>query len=110
AELAQEGGASPRVSPVVELADAASLLQRAGFAMPVADAETISVSYAHALTLMRELRFMGETNALAERRRTALRRATLAHAAALYHARYGDADGRITATFEILFLTGRAPS
>ncbi|HJU15014.1 MAG TPA: methyltransferase domain-containing protein [Stellaceae bacterium] len=109
AELAEEGGASPRVSPAVDLADAASLLQRAGFAMPVADADLLTVTYPDALALMRDLRGMGETNALAARRRTPLRRATLLRALALYAERFGLPDGRIPATFEILFLTGWAP-
>lgn len=109
AELAEEGGASPRVSPAIELGDAASLLQRAGFASPVADAEAITVSYVDVLALMRELRAMGETNALAARRRTPLKRRTLAHAAALYSERFGGTDGRIPASFEFLFLTGWAP-
>jgi NADH dehydrogenase [ubiquinone] 1 alpha subcomplex assembly factor 5 len=109
AELLEEGGASPRVSPAAELADIAALLLRTGFAMPVADAEKITVTYPDAPTLMRDLRGMGETNALAARRRTSLRRATLARAAALYAQRFGFPDGRISATFEILFLTGWAP-
>jgi NADH dehydrogenase [ubiquinone] 1 alpha subcomplex assembly factor 5 len=109
AELIEEGGASPRVSPVVELVDVAGLLLRTGFAMPVADAEKITVTYPDALALMRDLRGMGETNALTARRRTALRRATLARAALLYTERFGLPDGRIPATFEILFLTGWAP-
>jgi NADH dehydrogenase [ubiquinone] 1 alpha subcomplex assembly factor 5 len=110
AELAEEGGASPRVSPTAELADAAALLQRAGFALPVADADSISVTYPDMLALMRDLRGMGETNALAARRRTSLRRATLARAAAIYAERFGLADGRIRATFEILYLTGWSPA
>ncbi len=109
AELIEEGGASPRVSPMVDLGEAAALLQRAGFAMPVADADTITVSYPDILALMRDLRGMGETNALSARRRTPLRRATLARAAALYRERFGSADGRIPARFEVLFLTGWAP-
>jgi NADH dehydrogenase [ubiquinone] 1 alpha subcomplex assembly factor 5 len=109
AELAEEGGVSPRVSPTIELADAAALLQRAGFALPVADGETITVSYPDLFALLRDLRGMGEQNALAARRRAPLRRATLAHAAALYVERFGDADGRIPATFELLFLCGWAP-
>jgi NADH dehydrogenase [ubiquinone] 1 alpha subcomplex assembly factor 5 len=108
AELAEEGGVSPRVSPAVELGDLAALLQRAGFAMPVADAETITVTYPDALALLRDLRGMGETNALAARRRTTLRRATLARAATLYGERFAGPDGRISATFDILFLTGWA--
>ncbi len=109
AELIEEGGASPRVSPAAELGDVAGLLLRTGFAMPVADAEKITVTYPGALALMRDLRGMGETNALTARRRTPLRRATLARAAALYGERFGLPDGRIPATFEILFLTGWAP-
>ena len=108
AELAEEGGVSPRVSPAIALDAAAALLQRAGFALPVADSETITVSYPDLLGLLRDLRGMGETNALAARRRL-LRRETLAHAAALYAERFGDAEGRIPATFEILFLCGWAP-
>lgn len=108
AELAEEGGVSPRVSPSIELADAAALLQRAGFALPVADSETITVSYPDLLALMRDLRGMGETNALAARRRF-LGRTTLARAALIYAERFGDAAGRIPASFEILFLCGWAP-
>ena len=109
AELAEEGGVSPRVSPAIELADAAALLQRAGFALPVADSERVTVTYPDMLALMRDLRGMGETNALAARRRGGLRRATLARAAALYAEHFGDGDGRIPASFEILFLCGWAP-
>ncbi|MGH7112377.1 MAG: methyltransferase domain-containing protein [Stellaceae bacterium] len=109
AELAEEGGASPRVSPAVDLADAAALLQRAGFASPVADGDLLTVTYPDALALMRDLRGMGETNALASRRRTPLRRATLLRALALYAERFGLPDGRIPASFEMLFLIGWAP-
>jgi SAM-dependent methyltransferase len=109
AELAEEGGVSPRISPAIDLADVAALLLRTGFAMPVADAEKLTVTYPDALALMRDLRGMGETNALAARRRTPLRRATLARAVMLYTERFGLPDGRIPATFEVLFLTGWAP-
>ena len=109
AELAEEGGVSPRVSPAADLGDIAGLLLRTGYAMPVADTETLTVTYPDAVAMMRDLRGMGETNALAARRRTALRRNTLARAAALYAERFGLPEGRIPATFEILFLTGRAP-
>jgi NADH dehydrogenase [ubiquinone] 1 alpha subcomplex assembly factor 5 len=109
AELAEEGGVSPRISPAVDLADVAALLLRTGFAMPVADAEKITVTYSDALALMRDLRGMGETNALAARRRTPLRRTMLARAAMLYAERFGLPDDRIPATFEILFLTGWTP-
>lgn len=108
AELAEEGGVSPRVSPTTELGDAAALLQRTGFSSPVADSETITVSYPDMLALMRDLRGMGETNALTARRRF-LSRATLARAGAIYAERFAGADGRIPATFEVLFLTGWAP-
>ena len=108
AELAEEGGVSPRVSPTVELGDAAGLLQRTGFAMPVADSETITVTYADMLALLHDLRGMGETNALADRR-PYVRRATLARAAAIYAERFANPDGRLRATFEVLFLTGWAP-
>jgi hypothetical protein len=110
AELSEEGGASPRISPFAELADAAGLLQRAGFALPVADADRVTVTYPDVLALMHELRGIGETNALAARRRTPLRRATLARAAAVYAERFGLPDSRIPATFEILYLTGWAPA
>ena len=109
AELAEEGGVSPRVSPAVALGDAAALLQRAGFALPVADSETITVTYPGLPALLRDLRGMGETNALSARRRGFWRRATLARAALIYAERFGDADGRIPATFEVLFLCGWAP-
>jgi NADH dehydrogenase [ubiquinone] 1 alpha subcomplex assembly factor 5 len=108
AELAEEGGVSPRVSPTVEMSDAPGLLQRAGFAMPVADSETITVTYPDMVALMHDLRGMGETNALATRR-PYLRRATLARAAAIYAERFANPDGRLRATFEVLFLTGWAP-
>jgi SAM-dependent methyltransferase len=109
AELAEEGGVSPRVSPAIALADAAALLQRAGFALPVADSERITVTYSGLPALLHDLRGMGETNALRARRRGFWRAATLAHAAALYAERFGDGEGRIAATFEILFLCGWAP-
>jgi SAM-dependent methyltransferase len=106
AESIEEGGASPRVSPMVDLGEAAALLQRAGFAMPVADADTITVSYPDILALMRDLRGMGETNAVAERQRSLARRGLLARAAARYPQQ---SDGRIEAGFQVIFLTGWAP-
>lgn len=110
AELAETGGASPRVSPMVGLRDAAGLLQRASFALPVADVETLTVTYPNALALMHELRGMGEGNALVSRSRKPLGRNVIARAASLYAERYGDAEGRIPVTFQALFLTGWAPS
>jgi len=110
AELATSGGASPRVSPMVGMRDAAGLLQRASFALPVADAETINVTYQDALSLMRELRGMGEGNALVARPRRPVSRQVIAAASALYAARFAEPDGRIRATFQAIFLTGWAPS
>lgn len=110
AEVETTGGLSPRVAPMGDLRDLGALLQRAGFAMPVADAERLQVSYATPLHLMRELRAMGETNILADRRRTSLRRDTLARACAIYSGAFPAEGGRISATFEIVFLTGWAPA
>ena len=109
AEAEIEGGASPRVAPFADVRDLGGLLQRAGFTLPVADADVITVGYANALDLMRELRAMGAANVLHERRRTFLRRATLMRAAEIYAGRYSRPDGRITATFEVITLTGWAP-
>ncbi len=109
AEIAVEGGASPRVAPFVDLRDAGALLQRAGFALPVVDLDSITVSYPDAFALMRELRGMGETNAAHERRKRFTRRATLMAMVEHYHANHADDDGRIRATFQIVYLTGWAP-
>ena len=103
------GGAGQRVSPFADPADSASLLQRAGFALPVADVDRVTVRYAHPLKLIADLRQMGETNALAERHPRALTRAVLARAFEIYAQRFADPDGRLRATFEILTLTGWAP-
>ena len=108
AEIECEGGLSPRVAPFADIRDAAGLLQRAGFERPVVDRDEVSVTYPTPLHLMRDLRGMGETNALTLRRRTPLRRATLLRACALYDERYGTEDGRVQATFDILYLTGFA--
>ena len=109
AEIAGEGGLSPRVSPFADARDAGNLLQRAGFALAVADAETVTVSYADPLALIRDLRGMGETNAVRGRRRQCSRRATLAAALDHYREAFAGADGRIPATFQVIFLTGWAP-
>lgn len=109
AEEEEEGGASPRVAPFADVRDLGSLLQRAGFALPVSDAETVTVTYRDPLALMRELRAMGATNTLRTRRRTLLRRSTLARACAIYIERFGRPDGRVPATFETLTMTGWAP-
>jgi len=109
AELAEEGGVSPRVSPMADGRDLAGLLQRAGFALPVVDTDRISVTYRDAVALMAELRAMGETNALRERRRRFTRRATLLRAVEAYGALPGAPDGRVAASFEIVTLTAWAP-
>jgi SAM-dependent methyltransferase len=109
AELECEGGASPRVSPFADVRDAGSLLQRAGFALPVVDLERITVSYEDPLRLLRDLGRMGESNMLVQRRAGPLRRATLARACQLYVEQFADADGRVPATFDILFMTGWKP-
>ncbi|MFT6774020.1 MAG: SAM-dependent methyltransferase [Paracoccaceae bacterium] len=115
AEVAEEGGLSPRISPMGEIRDLGGLVQRAGLAMPVADSDAVTVSYADPLALMRDLRAMGETNVMHARRRAPLRRATLARALAVYRGAYPDrtpgaAPGRVRATFEIVTLTGWAPA
>jgi SAM-dependent methyltransferase len=109
AEEELEGGASPRVAPFADVQDLGALLQRARFALPVVDADTVTVTYADPLALMREVRAMGAANALRARRKTPLRRATLMRALALYQERFGLPDGRVPATFEIITLTAWAP-
>jgi len=109
AEIECEGGLSPRISPFADLRDMGGLLQRAGFALPVADTDRVTVRYADPLRLMAELRGMGETNALAERRRLPLRRGTLMRAAEIYREKFGLPDGRVPATFDIVVVTGWAP-
>ncbi len=109
AEIDIDGGLSPRVSPFADVRDLGSLLQRAGFALPVVDTETITVHYADPFRLLTDLRGMGESNAAIERRRTPLRRSTLMHAISNYIESFGDADGRVPATFQILTMTAWAP-
>jgi SAM-dependent methyltransferase len=107
AEAATRGGASPRVAPFVDIRDAGALLQRAGFALPVADADRIAVDWPDALALLRELKGMGEGNALSDRVRHLTAPGTLA---ALIEAYPRRADGRLEATFEIVYLAGWAPA
>ena len=109
AEAEVAGGLSLRVAPMAEIRDLGALLQRAGYAMPVADSEKLTATYATPIDLMRELRAMGETNIMADRRRQLMRRRTLMRAAEIYAEHYGTPEGRIRATFEIVFLTGWAP-
>jgi SAM-dependent methyltransferase len=110
AELELTGGAGPRVSPFADPSDAAGLLQRAGFALPVADVDRVTVRYDHPLKLMADLRRMGETSVLAERHPRPLTRKVLARAFEIYQRDFAGPDGRIAATFEILTLTGWSPS
>lgn len=109
AEAEVEGGVSPRVAPAADLRDLGALLQRAGFALPVTDVDRVVVRYDHAFALMQDLRRMGATNVLIERRKTPLRRATLTRMAQIYAERFTDPDGRIRATFEIIWLSGWSP-
>jgi SAM-dependent methyltransferase len=109
AEAEREGGISPRVAPMADLRDVGALLQRAGFALPVTDVDRVVVRYDSAFGLMQDLRRMGATNVLVERRRAPLRRATLLRMAQIYSERFSDPDGRIRATFDIIWLSGWAP-
>jgi SAM-dependent methyltransferase len=109
AEAQVTGGASPRVAPFADLRDLGHLLQRAGFALPVTDVEPIVVRYASMFALMHDLRAMGATNALSERSRVPLRRDVLMRAAEIYAGRFADPDGRVRATFDIVWLSGWAP-
>ncbi len=108
-ELAEAGGAHPRVSPFADVRDAGGLLQRAGFALPVADMDEITVSYADPVKLMTDLRGMGEANAVATRSLNFTSPATLLGAAAHYRDVFEDSDGRVPATFQVIFLTAWAP-
>jgi SAM-dependent methyltransferase len=109
AEAEVTGGAGLRVSPFADVLDAAGLLQRAGFALPVADLDRVTVRYGHALELIRDIRAMGESNVLADRARQPIGRRVLGRAAALYQERFAAPDGRIAATFDIVSMTGWAP-
>src|SRR5579859_117263 len=109
AELAEEGGVSPRVSPFVDVKDAGALLQRAGFSLPVADIDDVNVTYGNPMSLFADLRGMGETNAVKVRRKGLTRRATLMRALSLYQEKFAGPDGRMPATFQILTLTGWTP-
>ena len=109
AEIAEEGGVSPRLSPLADVRDLGGLLQRAGFALAVVDVDTITVSYPDPWALMADLRGMGESNAVADRRKTLTRRATLAAAVDRYRDRFGDDKGRVPATFQVIHLSGWAP-
>jgi SAM-dependent methyltransferase len=109
AEAEIEGGASPRVAPFADVREIGALLQRAGFALPVIDVDRVTVRYASVFDLVGDLRRMGATNALTERRRTPLRRATLLRMAEVYRRNFSDPDGKLRATFDIIWLSGWAP-
>jgi len=109
AEAEVTGGASPRVAPFADVRDMGSLLQRAGFALPVVDSDTVTVTYADPLALMREIKVMGGSNMLSARGRVPVTRGLLLRAAEIYAERFAAADGRVAATFEILTLTAWAP-
>jgi SAM-dependent methyltransferase len=109
AEAECEGGVSPRVAPFADLRDIGGLLQRAGLALPVTDVDRVVVRYDSVFALMADLRRMGATNVLVERRRAPTRRATMLRMAQIYAERFADADGRIRATFDVIWLSGWAP-
>ncbi len=108
AEAEQEGGASPHIAPFGDVREYGALLQRAGFALPVADSETLTVTYPSPRALMVELRAMGGGNVLQARRKAPLARGTLARAEAIYRMRHSTSDGKVRATFEIVYLSGWA--
>ena len=109
AEAEVLGGAGLRVSPFADVLDGAALLQRAGFALPVADIDRVQVGYGHPLELIRDLRAMGESNVLFDRAKKPLSRAVLGRAVELYHVLFSESDGRVRATFDLVSLTGWAP-
>ena len=109
AEAELSGGAGPRIAPFAELREGAHLLQRAGFALPAADRELLTVRYSDPMRILSDLRAMGETAALAQRSRSGLSRRILTRAFDIYRKRFSEADGRVRATFEIITLTGWAP-
>lgn len=108
AEIAQTGGLSPRVAPMAEIRDLGGLLQRAGFALPVADSDQIATSYESVFHLMRDLRAMGETNVLIDRMPHFTRRAVMLDTEHRYRAAFAQGD-RLIATYELIYLTGWAP-
>jgi len=109
AESEVEGGASPRVAPFADLRELGALLQRAGFALPVVDSDKLTVRYQSIFGLMHDLRRMGATNILNERRRAPLKRKTLARMVEIYAQNFADTDGRLRATFEVVWLLGWTP-
>jgi len=110
AEMDQEGGVSPRFSPLARVQDVGNLLQRAGFALPVVDTDVITVSYGDPFKLLKDLRGMGESNAVHQRRKTFTRRNTLMAAVEQYMTDHAGPDGRVPATFDVLFIAAWTPS
>ena len=109
AETETTGGVSPRIHPFADLQDMAALMQRAGFALPVVDYDRVTVRYEHALALLKDLRHMGETNCLKDRHRQPLKRQTLMRMAEIYQQSHQHDDGKIPATFDLIYLSGWAP-
>jgi SAM-dependent methyltransferase len=109
AEAEIESGVSPRVIPLLDVRAAGTLLQRAGFALPVVDLDHVTVRYDSPLALMHDLRALGATNSMIERSRRPLKRALLTRMMEIYSARFSDPDGRLRATFDIVWLSGWAP-
>lgn len=109
ADVATAGGASARVAPMVQVRDGGALLQRAGFALPVADVETHRVRYSSAIALMAELKTLGASNPLVDRPKKFATRTLIAKAAEAYHERSSDPDGRVRATLEVIWLAGWVP-
>jgi SAM-dependent methyltransferase len=108
-EAAATGGVSPRVSPFIDLRDMGALMQRAGFALPVVDSDMIAVDYSSPLKLMQDLRGMGASNATFNRLMRPTRRSVIMEAAKAYHDKYADAQGRVPATFQVVYAIGWAP-
>ena len=109
AEMEINGGMSPRVAPFADMQQAGSLMQRAGFSLPVVDSEIVTVTYEHLFKLMHDLRFMGEGNALLDRSKSFNNRKLMMRAAEIYQETYTEEDGRIPATFEVIFMSGWSP-
>ena len=109
AETELYGGLSPRVSPMAQIRDLGSFLQRAGLALPVADALKIPIKYNDLFHLMRDLRYMGETNIMTDRKKSFTGRSLLECAQKKFKSKYSDADGKVNCTFGLIFLSGWAP-
>lgn len=109
AELNLKGGVSPRIHPFADKQDCGALMQRAGFALPVIDSERVTVTYDNMFKLLHDIRFMGEGNALRNRNTSYVGKDFFLEAARLYHEKYAEPDGRIPATFDVIFLLGWAP-